>query len=152
MAQAQRPRPVRSQGEQSSAEKTGEGILASYSNHQRREYLTTHYESGGSFVNLVLDNKLNSKLRFEKPSFSETFAYFTPEALEALEGRILMQERWIGNRLVERKYYIVRGGELVELSYSTKKDLRGFYDELNVDGKTYKVYRDKWEIVEATNS
>jgi uncharacterized coiled-coil protein SlyX len=126
-------------------------FLARYSDHGKREYLITHYANDeGTLVELVTDEKFRDLTRTEKPSSSETYIYLTPQALKALEGRVIMQERWVGDRLVERKYYTVKDGSLVELSHERKKDLRGFYDEVSVDGKTYKVYRDEWKVVEAT--
>jgi hypothetical protein len=132
-------------------EAEGTKFLARYSNHGKREYLITHYANDeGTLVELVTDEKFRDSTRTEKPSSSETYIYLTPQALKALEGRIIMQERWVGDRLIERKYYTVRDGNVVELSHERKKDLRGFYDEVSVDGKTYKVYRDEWKVVEAT--
>lgn len=127
-------------------------FLARYSNHGKREYLITHYANDeGTLVELVTDEKFRDLTRTEKPSSSETYIYLIPQALKALEGRVIMQERWVGDRLIERKYYTVKDGNVVELSHERKKDLRGFYDEVSVGGKTYKVYRDEWKVVEATN-
>jgi len=133
-------------------EAEGTKFLARYSEPRKREYIITHYANDeGTLVELVTDEKFRDLTRVEKPSSSETYIYLTPQALKALEGRVIMQERWVGDRLVERKYYTVKDGNVVELRHERKKDLRGFYDEVSADGKTYKVYRDEWKVVEATN-
>ena len=137
--------------EKAAAEKPRKEFLARYSEPRKREYLITHYANDeGSLVELVTDERFRDLTWTEKPSSSETYIYMTPQALKALEGRVIMQERWVGDRLVERKYYTVKDGNVVELSHERKKDLRGFYDEVRVDGKTYKVYKDVWKVVEAT--
>jgi hypothetical protein len=137
---------------EAATEVEGTKFIARYSKPGKREYIITHYANDeGTLVELVTDERFRDLTRTEKPSSSETYIYLTPQALKALEGRVIMQERWVGDRLIERKYYTVKDGNVVELSHERKKDLRGFYDEVSVDGKTYKVYRDEWKVVEATN-
>lgn len=92
------------------------------------------------------------------------YTYVPAEELKKLEGKILKRvydykvltyNRYHADnkycrvhmfRKIRKEYFIVRNGKLIELS--AKHDLRdqkGFYDEVSIDGKKYKIYRDHVE-------
>lgn len=76
------------------------------------------------------------------------YHYLPPSELAKLEGYVLIRVsdyQSSARRVIERSFFLVRGGALTEVPVIEKglRDASGFYDVIEVEGKRYKVYKDK---------